>query len=67
MARFPLAVVDAIANQVGWYKTALRLSPGAYFNMAGDARDVDVFKYLLAQLAQRELPKYSDEMLMQLV
>lgn len=55
MARFPLAVVDAIANVIGWHKTALRISPGAYFNMAGDERDSDVFKYLLAQLEQREL------------
>ena len=55
MTRFPLAVVDAVANKIGWHKTALRLSPGAYFNMEGDARDGDVFKYLLAQLEQRNL------------
>ncbi|MCG7531242.1 alkene reductase [Psychrobium sp. MM17-31] len=55
MARFPLAVVDAIAEAIGWHKTALRISPGAYFNMAGDARDGDVFKYLLGELEQRQL------------
>ena len=55
MARFPLAVVDAIAETIGWHKTALRISPGAYFNMEGDARDGDVFKYFLGELEQREL------------
>lgn len=55
MARFPLAVVDAIADAIGWQKTALRISPGAYFNMAGDARDGDVFKYFLDELEQRQL------------
>jgi 2,4-dienoyl-CoA reductase-like NADH-dependent reductase (Old Yellow Enzyme family) len=55
MTRFPLAVVDAIATSIGWKKTALRISPGAYFNMAGDDRDRDVFEYLLSQLEQREL------------
>ncbi len=55
MARFPLAVVDEIATSIGWEKTALRISPGAYFNMAGDDRDRDVFEYLLKQLEQREL------------
>ena len=55
MARFPLAVVDAIADAIGWHKTALRISPGAYFNMAGDERDGEVFTYFLVQLEQREL------------
>ncbi|MEH6445352.1 MAG: alkene reductase [Oceanospirillaceae bacterium] len=55
MARFPLAVVDRIAARIGWQKTALRISPGAYFNMAGDDRDRAVFEYLLAQLEQRSL------------
>ncbi|MDP2562815.1 alkene reductase [Psychrobium sp. 1_MG-2023] len=55
MARFPLAVVDEIATRIGWEKTALRLSPGAYFNMAGDDRDRGVFEYLLNRLEQREL------------
>ncbi len=55
MTRFPLAVVDEIAKNIGWERTALRISPGAYFNMAGDDRDRDVFKYLLSQLEQREL------------
>jgi len=55
MARFPLAVVDAIAAEIGSDKTALRISPGAYFNMAGDQRDSDVFEYLLSELEQRSL------------
>ncbi|QQX81305.1 alkene reductase [Shewanella sp. KX20019] len=55
MARFPLAVVDAISNRIGNDRTALRVSPGAYFNMAGDKRDRAVFDYLLAELELRNL------------
>lgn len=55
MIRFPLAVVDEIAARIGWQKTALRISPGAYFNMAGDDRDREVFEHLLQKLEQRSL------------
>lgn len=55
MARFPLAVVDAIAERIGEDRTALRISPGAYFNMETDVRDRQVFDYFLAQLEQRNL------------
>lgn len=55
MARFPLAVVDAIIAAIGNDRTALRLSPGAYFNMPADPRDRAVFDYLLAQLEGRDL------------
>ncbi|OLQ75436.1 alkene reductase [Photobacterium proteolyticum] len=55
MARFPLAVVDAISQQIGADRTALRVSPGAYFNIEGDERDRQVSDYLLAELEQREL------------
>lgn len=55
MARFPLEVVDAVIAKVGKDRTALRLSPGAYFLMEGDNRDRDVFEYLLQQLQQRDL------------
>ncbi|MDX1303075.1 alkene reductase [Photobacterium sp.] len=55
MSRFSLAVVDAVAERIGNERTALRLSPGAYFNMAGDNRDRDVFDYLLAELERRDL------------
>jgi len=55
MSRFPLAIVDEIAARIGWNKTALRISPGAYFNMAGDDKDRDVFHYLLQKLEQRDL------------
>lgn len=55
MSRFPLAVMDAIADSIGWDKTALRISPGAYFNMEGDVRDGAVFKYFLAELEKRKL------------
>ncbi|MGI2259875.1 alkene reductase [Shewanella sp. GXUN23E] len=55
MARFPLAVVDSIIARIGSDRTALRVSPGAYFNMGADARDREVFDYLLTQLEQRDL------------
>jgi len=55
MVRFPLAVVDAIIDEIGHDKTALRVSPGAYFNMEGDSRDRDVFDYLLPELEKRNL------------
>ncbi|KDM93113.1 alkene reductase [Photobacterium galatheae] len=55
MARFPLAVVDVIVDAIGEDRTALRLSPGAYFNMAPDVRDREVFDYLLAELEKRAL------------
>ncbi|MCF1428623.1 MAG: alkene reductase [Shewanella sp.] len=55
MARFPLAVVDAISNRIGAERTALRVSPGAYFNMGTDAKDREVFDYFLAELENRQL------------
>jgi len=55
MARFPLAVVDAVAKQIGTDRTALRVSPGAYFNIEGDERDRQVFDHFLTELEQREL------------
>lgn len=55
MARFPLAVVDAIIASIGADRTALRVSPGAYFNMAGTAEDRAVFDYFLAELEKRQL------------
>ncbi len=55
MARFPLMVVDAISQRIGGERTALRISPGAYFNMSGDAKDRQVFDYLLEQLTDRQL------------
>ncbi|MGF1757618.1 alkene reductase [Photobacterium sagamiensis] len=55
MSRFALAVVDAVTERIGNERTALRVSPGAYVNMAGDSRDRDVFDYLLAELERRDL------------
>lgn len=55
MSRFALEVVDAIVARIGGDRTGLRLSPGAYFNMAGDLRDRAVFDYLLPELAKRDL------------
>jgi 2,4-dienoyl-CoA reductase-like NADH-dependent reductase (Old Yellow Enzyme family) len=55
MARFPLQVVDAITATIGKDRTALRISPGAYFNMSGTPEDRQVFDYLLSELEQREL------------
>ena len=55
MARFPLAVIDSIIASIGKDRTALRISPGAYFFMEGDAKDRQVFDYLLKQLEQRDM------------
>ncbi|MFT5880727.1 MAG: N-ethylmaleimide reductase [Moritella sp.] len=55
MARFALEVVDAVVARIGNDRTALRVSPGAYFNMAGDSRDRAVFDYLLPELELRDL------------
>lgn len=55
MARFPLAVIDAIIERIGGHRTGLRLSPGAYAHIKPDARDRAVFDYLLAELETREL------------
>ena len=55
MARFPLAVVDAVIERIGKDRTALRVTPGAYFNMATDANDRAVFDYLLPELDKRQL------------
>ncbi|WP_153913344.1 alkene reductase [Shewanella sp. TC10] len=55
MARFAIEVVDAISAKIGSDRTAIRLSPGAYFNMEPDSRDRDVFDYLLAQFELRKL------------
>ncbi|MCR6553875.1 alkene reductase, partial [Aeromonas sp. CPF2-S1] len=55
MSRFALEVVDAIAARIGGDRTGLRLSPGAYVHLEGDARDRAVFDHLLAELNQRTL------------
>lgn len=55
MSRFALEVVDAIVARIGNDRTALRVSPGAYFNMVGDSRDRDVFDYLIPELEKRDL------------
>ncbi|MCF2857939.1 alkene reductase [Pseudoalteromonas sp. SMS1] len=55
MSRFALEVVDAIAHRIGNERTALRISPGAYFNMAPDTKDKEVFDYLLPELEKRDL------------
>ena len=55
MARFPLAVVDAVIARIGGDRTGLRVSPGGYYNMTPDVRDREVFDYLLDQLNTRSL------------
>ncbi|MBY6186663.1 alkene reductase [Marinobacter hydrocarbonoclasticus] len=50
MSRFPLAVVNAVVERIGADRTALRVSPGAYFNIETDPRDRAVFEYLLPKL-----------------
>ncbi|MGY3868320.1 alkene reductase [Aeromonas crassostreae] len=55
MSRFPLEVVDAINARIGSDRVGLRLSPGAYVHLEGDARDRAVFDHLLAELNHRNL------------
>lgn len=55
MSRFALEVTDAVIAAVGSDRTALRVTPGAYFNMSEDNRDKAVFDYLLAELEKRDL------------
>jgi len=55
MSRFALEVVDAVVAAIGADKTALRLSPGAYFNMTESDGDKAVFDYLLPALETRNL------------
>ncbi len=55
MARFALEVVDAVIARIGAERTALRVSPGAYFNIKVDPRDREVFDYLLPELEKRNL------------
>ncbi|MBO1272127.1 MULTISPECIES: alkene reductase [unclassified Shewanella] len=55
MSRFPLQVTDAVIAAIGRERTGIRLSPAAYVNMATDARDRQVFDYLLPALEQRQL------------
>lgn len=55
MMRFALEVVDAVGAKVGFDRTGIRLSPGAYFNMTGEPRDAEVFRQLLTRLEARGL------------
>ena len=51
MARFALEVVKSVGKAIGYDKTGLRISPGAYLNqIQGDNRDAMVFAHLLEQL-----------------
>ncbi|MEO2279239.1 alkene reductase [Pseudoalteromonas pernae] len=55
-ARFALEVLDAITDRIGAGRTAIRVSPGAYFLLdAGDEQDTETFDYLLAELNKRSL------------
>lgn len=55
MVRFPLAVLDEVIHKIGADRTGLRISPGAYFNMAGNDQDRAVFDHLLPALEKRNL------------
>ena len=44
------AVLERMIREVGAERVAIRLSPGAYFNMEGDPGDADVFRVLLEKL-----------------
>lgn len=51
MARFPLEVIQAVGETIGYERVGLRLSPGAYLNeITGNSKDAEVFSYLLNNL-----------------
>ena len=55
MARFCLEVVDAVLKRVDNRRVGLRLAPAGYAQMKEDPRDGDVFRYLLPEVAKRNL------------
>ena len=55
MSRFALEVVDAVIDAIGSDRTALRLTPAAYFNMKEDERDKVIFDFLLPILEKKNL------------
>jgi len=55
MARFALAVTDAVIDAWEPGRVGIRLSPGGYFNIEGDARDKAVFEHLLNGIETRGL------------
>lgn len=56
MSRFPLAVVKACGNAIGYERVGIRLSPGTYLHqITGDARDADTFSYLLNELSKTSI------------
>ncbi len=55
MARFPLAVIDAVIARIGADRTGLRVSPAGYAQMEPDPRDRQVFDYFLPKVEKRNL------------
>ncbi len=53
--RFPLAVVDAVAAEIGADRTGLRLSPVGVYNSMSDADPVATYSYGADQLGSRGL------------
>ena len=55
-ARFPLALVDAIATRIGPERVGIRLSPAAYFGlMSNTPGDEDGYAVLLEELNSRNI------------
>jgi len=55
MSRFVLEIVDAVVARTDAGRVGIRLSPGAYFNMAPHADDAEVFRHLLGEFEERSL------------
>lgn len=53
--RFPLEVVDAVINEVGAGKTAIRLSPQAYINLEYTEGDEQAHELMLKELDNRNI------------
>ncbi len=55
MARFPLAVVDALLDALGDFPLGVRVAPAPHSYMGADVRDKAVFDHYLAELSARPL------------
>ncbi|MDA9557360.1 alkene reductase [Vibrio sp.] len=55
MTRFPLQVLDAVGEAIGFDRTAIRVSPGGYLHLTGQAEDRGVFDHLLKEIEKRDV------------
>lgn len=54
-SRFLLEIVDAVAAEIGWERTGLRLSPGGEFNDIKEDYAEELYDYVIDELNKRKL------------